>query len=262
MQIREKYLHMPPEVLWLNVSPKYNALSLPYLKYLDRFLHAACWNYCQEDDEPNSLDIAVSTLREYLDTLPNPIHLIGHSTAGLVGLLYARRYPEKVKSLTLLSVGVDPAIDWQAHYFTRLNLLPCSRALVLSQMVRELFGYQSEASIPTLESILQLDLDCAPSPHTLWSRVSIERGGCDVPMFVSGSENDTVVTIDAIRQWQEWLKPGDRIWECPGGRYFFHCFFPELLQEELMQFWAEVDLGISAQAGKCSLVPAYQHVSS
>ncbi|MEO1131337.1 MAG: alpha/beta hydrolase [Cyanobacteria bacterium J06639_1] len=261
MQIREKYVLMPPEVLWLNVSPEYTKLSHPYLQHLDRFLHVACWDYRQDDDEPNSLDIAVESLHEYLETLPEPIHLIGHSTAGLVGLLYARQHPENVKSLSLLSVGADPAIDWQAHYYTRLNLLPCSRQLVLSQMVRELFGRQSPQAISTIETVLQQDLDRSPSPHSLWSRASIEPGGCDVPMFVSGSENDTIITIDAIRQWQDFLKPSDRIWECPGGRYFFHCFFPQLLQEELMQFWAEVDVGAVWQTNVVQRTPACQRTS-
>ena len=135
MFIREKFVLNPPEVLWLNVSPRLKALSYPLLRCLDELRRVACWEYTQEQDEPNSLEVAVDMLHSYLQSLPHPVHLMGHSIAGVVGLLYARRYPENVKSLTLLSVGVQPAIDWQAHYYTRLKLLPCPRSFVLTQML-------------------------------------------------------------------------------------------------------------------------------
>lgn len=241
MLIRQKFVLNPPEVLWLNVSPRFKALSYPLLRCLDKLRHVACWEYMQEQDEPNSLEVAVDTLHDYLQSLPNPIHLIGHGTAGLVGLLYSRRYPANVKSLSLLSVGAQPAIDWQAHYYTRLNLLPCTRSFVLSQMVRELFGRQQESACKLLESLLQADLNLSPSPHSMWEISQVESGGCPVPMLVAGSQDDTVVTIKAIRDWLPWLKPGDRLWECQGGRYFFHRFYPELFAEELMNFWQGIE---------------------
>ncbi|MHC5733019.1 MAG: alpha/beta fold hydrolase, partial [Nostoc sp.] len=78
------------------------------------------------------------------------MHLIGHSTGGLLGLLYTRRYPEKVKSLTLLAVGADAALDWQAHYYTHRPFL--SRQKILTTMVYNLFGYQNEDTVKRLVS--------------------------------------------------------------------------------------------------------------
>ncbi|WP_017325432.1 alpha/beta fold hydrolase [Synechococcus sp. PCC 7336] len=245
MPVCESSIPYPPDVLWLNVSPRFIALSYPLLRCLDESRHAiACWEYAQGQDEPNSLEAAVDALHQYLQTLPGPVHAIGHSTAGLIGLLYARRHPQYVKSLTLLSVGVQPALDWQAHYYTRLNVLPCSRRFVLGQMVRELFGRQQGNACRMLETILQDDLDYSPSPHSMWKVAAVEEGGCNMPLFVAGSQDDTVVTPDSIRRWESWFKPGDRLWECPGGRYFFHRFYPELLRDQLLRFWTEVELGV------------------
>ncbi|MEL7083523.1 MAG: alpha/beta hydrolase [Cyanobacteria bacterium J06597_1] len=241
MHIRQQFVLNPPNVLWLNVSPRLKALSYPLLQCLDKHHNIACWEYTQGQDEPNSLEIAVDSLHDYLKTLPDPIHLIGHGIAGLVGLLYARLHPSKVASLSLLSVGALPAIDWQAHYYARLNLLPCSRSFVLSQMVRELFGRQQKSACKLLETLLQSDLDGSPSPHSMWKIARIPPGACPVPLFVSGSTDDTVVTIEGIRDWQPWFKPGDRLWECPGGRYFFHRFYPEILTTELESFWSSLE---------------------
>ena len=49
--------------------------------------------------------MAVELLHDFLTWRVRPLHLISHSTSGLVGLMYARRYPHKVSSLGLLAVG-------------------------------------------------------------------------------------------------------------------------------------------------------------
>jgi len=62
-------------------------------------------------DEASSLDVAVLLLHDYLKSCNRP-DLVGHSTGGCWGY-YARRYPETVKSLTLLGVGTYSAVDWK-----------------------------------------------------------------------------------------------------------------------------------------------------
>ena len=64
MFIRQEFVLNPPEVLWLNVSPRFKALSYPLLRYIDNVRNVACWEYSQEQDEANSLEIAVDTLHD------------------------------------------------------------------------------------------------------------------------------------------------------------------------------------------------------
>ena len=241
MIVNPSLIQNPPHVLWLNVSPRLKSLSYPLLKVLDKKSRIACWEYSHDVDEGNAIDIAVDVLHQYLKTLEQPVHLVGHSTAGLVGLLYSRQFPQQVKSLSLLSVGVYPAIDWQAHYYTQLRLLPCSRSCILRQMTKEIFGLQKEDAYQYLERILEDDLKYSPSPHSLWKIWSTNQGGCNVPMFIAGAKDDTILTMDAIRAWRFCLKPTDRIWECPQGRYFFHRFCPEQTSEALLSFWDSVE---------------------
>jgi|GEM_PF-2838428 len=97
-------------------------LSDPCRSFLPE--HYSCTFSCKSRLAiPTSLDAALVLLHDYLKEGDRPLHLLGHSTGGLLGLLYAHRYPERVRSLTLLSVGVHPAIDWQAHYYIQRQML-------------------------------------------------------------------------------------------------------------------------------------------
>lgn len=224
-----------PDVLWLNTSPSLQCFAQPLLGYLSRRLKVREWEYFQSQDEASSLDVAILLLHDYLKSCNQPVHLIGHSTGGLLGLLYSRLYPEKVKSLTLLAVGVHATIDWQAHYYAHLQLL--SRQKILTAMVYNLFGYQHEHTVKLLVTVLERDLDCSLSPHSLFQRLSIPPGGTPVPLLLCGSENDIAVELDDLQGWQPYLKEGDHIWLCEEGRHFFHFFKPQLVGEELLNFW-------------------------
>jgi pimeloyl-ACP methyl ester carboxylesterase len=230
-----------PDVLSLNVSPSLQVFDKPLLRYLSTKLVAARWEYSQSQDEPCSLDLAVTLLHDYLKSRNRPIHLIGHSMGGLLGLLYARRYPERVQSLTLLAVGVYPAINWQAHYYVHRQLFPFSREKIIAQMVESLFGDRYPKNCKKLAKVLEEDLDYSLSPHSLLKRISIEASGVDVPLMVCGSQDDVVVDPHLLQGWQFYLKKGDRLWQCPQGRHFFHCFYPQLVGEQILNFWQELE---------------------
>jgi pimeloyl-ACP methyl ester carboxylesterase len=242
-----------PDVLWLNASPSLQGFDRPLLKFLSRHTSIAHWQYCQTQDEPTCLEVALELLHEY--ARDRPLHLLGHSTSGLLGLLYARRYPAQVKSLTLLSVGIHPAIDWQSHYYVLLKLLPCSRQTILTQMVYNLFGYQSKPIRQNLVRTLERDLTNSLSPHSLFQQASIAPASVSVPLFVTGSQDDMVVDPQQIEGWRRWGVGADfqisrsldhnsvqpnRLWQCPSGRHFFHYFHPALVGEQILNFWTDL----------------------
>jgi len=234
------------DALWLNVSPSLKQLDNSLLSFLSRKTRIAEWEYRQTLDEPNSIFVAMSLLEEYLEKLSQPVHLLGHGTGGLLALLYTRRYPERVRSLTMLSVGVYPAIDWQSHYYFKLQMIPCSRYTILGMMVENLFGYHSGHLRRKFTRLLDQDLKTSLSSHNLYRQLKVFPGGVSVPMLVCGSANDVVIDVNSYQAWQTWLKPGDSLWLSPLGRYFFHYFYPESVGETILDYWESLCLSSAA----------------
>ncbi|MBE9138427.1 alpha/beta hydrolase [Nodosilinea sp. LEGE 07088] len=229
-----------PDALWLNASLSFERFDYKLLGCLARHVEVAQWAYRQTPDEPSCLDIAVTLLHDYLKGHNRPVHLMGHGTGGLVGLLYARQNPHRVKSLTLLSVGVNPMIDWQAHYYAQLERLPCPRSHLLTQMAYSLFGHQARPLVSGWVKLLEQDLLHSISPHSLLKRASLCPGSVAVPLLVCGGEEDAIIDLNQIRGWQPWLKTGDRIALFP-GRHFFHGVSPQPVAKRVLSFWEMTD---------------------
>ncbi|MEM6592089.1 MAG: alpha/beta hydrolase, partial [Cyanobacteria bacterium P01_C01_bin.73] len=213
------------------------------LHLLNRHAEIRCWEYSQTADEPCCFEKAIILLHDYLKQRPQPVHLIGHSLGGTLGLLYANRYPHRVKSLTLLSVGANPSVTWHAHYYALRALLPCSREMVLAQMVRLLFGAKSPEITARLAKCLARVLDSEIAPHSLVQRNVFDRGGVDAPLLVCHGAQDGILDAHTQAKWQQWLKPGDRRWQCPEGRHFFHHDRPQPLSQIVLDFWQHTNQG-------------------
>lgn len=227
-----------PSALWLNVSPALQGFDRPLLRYLSLNTTLAQWEYQQTLDEPVSLDTALVLLHDYLKQRDRPIHLLGHGTGGLLGLLYAQRHPERVRSLTLLSVGVHPAVDWQAHYYAQRRLLPCDQQKVLRQIVYGLLGCPPKDTVESFIKVLEQDLYRSLSPHSLYRSMSLLPISVSVPLLVCGSVDDAFIDANQLQGWQHHFQhPFSRLWICPGGRYFFHYFYSEQVSEQITHFW-------------------------
>lgn len=229
------------EALWINTNSSFKRFDGNIIRHLGKQKAIAYWEYQQAQDEASSLNVALVLLHDYLKSLPQSINLIGHGTGGLLALLYARRYPHKVRSLTLLGVGCHPAVDWQAHYYAMRKLLPCSQDIILSKMVQRLFGYQNNYNTKGLIEILKQDLNTSPSPHSLYQEARITPGGVSMPLMVCASGNDQIIDRNTFYGWLNYLKKVDVLWECPQGHHFFHYFCPQEVSTEVIKFWYSID---------------------
>ncbi|MCU0547819.1 MAG: alpha/beta hydrolase [Leptolyngbya sp. Prado105] len=227
------------DVVWVGASAGVIAFDRPLIKYLSRHKTIAFWQYEQTLDEASSFTGALELLHKYLEA-QEPIHLIGHGASGVVALLYARLYPDKVKSLTLLSVAAQPAITWHTHYYTQRKLLPCSRQQILGQMVRTLFGTRLPFHTQAFVALLDRDLETSPNPHSLYELVRVPKGGVNMPLLVCAANDDVIIDRRSHAQWSRLLKLDDRLWRCPDGKHFFHFFYPEQVGDELLQFWQSI----------------------
>ena len=227
--------------VWINANPSFKYFDGRIIRNLSQRVPVAYWEYQQQLDEASSLTIALTLLHDYLKSKSEPVNLIGHATGGLLGLLYARQYPHRVKSLTLLGVGYNPAIDWQTHYYQMRKLLPCSQEILLARMVQMMFGRQSRENVINLVKILKQDLLTAPTTHSLYQLDRVAPGGVSMPMMVCGSHDDGIVDRPALDRWQNCLKESDLLWMAPSGHHFFHYFFPEHTGRKIIKFWQKVD---------------------
>jgi pimeloyl-ACP methyl ester carboxylesterase len=184
---------------------------------------------------------ALSLLDDYLRSQSSPLHLIGHGLGGALGLLYSRLHPQRVKSLTLLSVGANPAVSWHAHYYALRNRLPCDRQLILMQMANLLFGTQSHTKTAGLAQLLEKVLDKELAPHSLADYQGIAPGGVEMPLLVCHGAHDVIVDAMAQSFWQPWLKTGDRLWTCPAGHHFFHHTHAPQTSTVILDFWQYTD---------------------
>ncbi|MBW4615296.1 MAG: alpha/beta hydrolase [Desmonostoc vinosum HA7617-LM4] len=225
------------DVLWLNASPILKRFDRPLLQYLAGYMQIAQWEYHQTKDEASSIEQSVALLHEFLESYPNPIHLAGHGLGGTIALTFARRFPKKVRSLTLLAVASQPANTWHAHYYFQRQLFTISREQVLANTVRSLFGNQSSHTTKKLVSVLDRDLEQSPSQHSLFKLFELPKGGVAMPMMVCGCVDDPIVSSTALHDWMNWLKPEDYLWECSQGHHFFHYFYPQQVGEQIISFW-------------------------
>lgn len=228
-----------PNGLWLCVNPYLNRFDRRLCAQLSQSTTVWNWMYQQTSDEPCCIETALSLLHDFLEQQAQPLHLIGHGLSGTIGLLYARQYPHHLKSLTLLSVGATPSINWQAHYYALRRLLPCDREIILVQMVRTLFGPQQMSHARCFAKLLERVLDMELTSHSLAIHTGLAKGGITVPLLVCRGENDTIIDPNAYQEWQQWLKPSDRLWTCPQGRHFFHHDDPKRCSQVILDFWQQ-----------------------
>ncbi len=254
-----KYMESQGEtVLWVSVSPSLKCFDVPLLRALmvNRTIAPAIapaiaesiapsiqqWDYEQTLDEACSFEEAIALLVSYLQGCDRPVHLAGHGLSGVVAMMATARCSEKVRSLALLGTAILPGLTWQAHYYLQRFMTPCSQSRILANCARSLWGPTSPYSIRSLVRVLEKDLLLAPSPHSLYEVRTLDSVEISVPKFVAGGEQDFVISPAVFHLWDEQMKPGDRLYEIPGGSHFFQVKFADDLARELIQFWTTQEM--------------------
>ena len=96
---------MPQDkVLWIDLQPTLHCLNKRVAQLLSRTFSVQRWSFQHDLDESCSVATVHDLLRQTLVASPEPMHLVGHGISGTVACLFAEKYPDLVKSLTLLSV--------------------------------------------------------------------------------------------------------------------------------------------------------------
>ncbi len=226
-----------PDIIGISTSQALRRFDLPLLRSLSRQYEIAQWEYCQDPDEAVDLNIAIATLHEYIQTCDKKVHLVGHGISGLLGWLYAKKYPERVSSITLLSVGINLATSWHSHYYEQRQIMGCSRDVMLMRTAFYLFGYRDKTMLTWLANLLQQDLDHSLIPHSLYAPLSIAPTVISTPTLICGATDDYVIGSNAYQNWYPHLKESDRLWLTPQGKHFFHYNQWQSVSNQIRSFW-------------------------
>ncbi len=227
--------------IWVSASPSLKYFHRRLLSNLSKVVKVEFWEYYQTLDEGSSIEGAVNLLQAYLSDLDAPVHLIGHGIGGAIALSYARSYPIKVASLTLLSVAVQPGINWHSYYYAQLQSLPLSRKCLLKSISGNLFPDTCARHVCDLVDRLERDLIEAPSNHSLFRLDILAEGGVEMPVMICGAQDDPVITSTDLSGWTNYLKPTDKIWQTPTGGHFFHHTHFELASDRIYRFWQQLE---------------------
>ncbi|MDJ0694843.1 alpha/beta hydrolase [Mastigocoleus sp. MO_188.B34] len=230
------------DAVWVSASPSLRCLSMPLIKRLLRYANISGWEYVQSKDEAACMDTAVELLHDYLQTRKSPVHLVGHGSGGAIALIFARQYPQFVKSLTLLSVATQPANTWHVNYYQQRQIYTLTKAEALFNTIQNMFR---EEPICTLQKLnpqklinqFDRDLENLPLKHSLFNIEKLPVGGVSMPLMICGGQVDPILSYLELYKWDEWLKPEDTVWKCPQGSHFFHYFYPDLVSKEISIFW-------------------------
>jgi pimeloyl-ACP methyl ester carboxylesterase len=225
------------DALWLTVTPSLSCFDQPLLQELSAQQRIANWQYRYGLDEGGCLENAIEMLNLYLTDRETPIHLISHGMGGILALLFAQRYPDKVQSLTLMGVAERPAVTWHAYYYVQRQTFPCSPQQILVRLVRNLLGDALPYPIGHLVAALRKDLEQGLSPHSVFALGAIAQGGVAMPLLICSATEDPIVHLSAVVDWNKWLKPEDELFWVSGKMHFFHYFHPESLSNRIQEFW-------------------------
>ncbi|MEK7990670.1 MAG: alpha/beta hydrolase [Thiotrichaceae bacterium] len=199
-----------------------------------------------------NIEQLASDIYEFTQALDLPaVHLVGHSLGGAVAMQFALNYPQKVRTLTLVSSAPAEGMAYLKPNFPHLRLTESSdfhhimQTLNLNRMSLQKTLSRMMPSIEPHEDgfVTLLDDAAHMSPEaivgfydalTTWS-VQDELGNLNLPVLVLWGSQDTIVEKAALERTVEALPQAQFVvWDNVGHAPQLEQ--PEAFQQLLLEF--------------------------
>lgn len=241
------------EILWIDLQPTLHCLNKRVAQLLSQTAHVRRWSFQHDLDESCSIETIHQLLYETLEASLEPVHLIGHGISGTISCLFAEKYPDLVKSLTLLSVDTLSSNHWSSHYLQMRSRLPCARKSILIHLSSMLFPQISPQASHAFPSLLVKCLDSEFIQGSILGHAPLDNLCVSgVPTLVLNGSDDFVVDSNSEIRWSQILKPGDRYHSVHHGRHFFQFDQASKTAQAITDFiamisdnWLDRDLNIN-----------------
>ena len=152
--------------------------------------------------------------------------------------MFARQYPQFVKSLTLLSVAAQPAKTWHVNYYQQRQIYTLSKAEALLNTLHNVFRDKFPCCLRNLIDHFYRDLDNLPLMHSLLQIQQLPLEKVSMPLMVCSGQIDMILGYADLHEWKKWLKPEDILWKCHQGGHFFPLFLSRNSQPADITFLA------------------------
>ena len=210
------------KILWIDLQPSLYCLFKRTAQNLDHHFEVKRWSFEHDLDESCDVDIVHSLLRQTIESSSTQVHLVGHGISGTIAHLYAQKNPERISSVSMLSVDTHSTNQWTNHYHSMRSQLPCSRFHILSHLSSLLVDRSSEQIRNIVTRLLARCLDNDFVYGSIIKSQKIENiNKANVPILVINGEKDFVVDKQSHDRWKNILKPGDCYQQISDGRHFF-----------------------------------------
>jgi 3-oxoadipate enol-lactonase len=196
-------------------------------------------------------DLVSDSLAILEQTCATPVHWVGLSTGGFVGMRIALRRPELFKSLTLMDTSAEPE-PWYKHLKYQgmfLVLRTLGAGVLMFRVMREMFGASSLRD-PSKAGMLRewRELMTKMDPHALIrfgkaifgrDNVLAELTKLVVPTLVMAGAEDKAIAPKYARHMADVI-PGARLKLVPGGGHLCTLEQPDTVNATLLSFLASV----------------------
>jgi pimeloyl-ACP methyl ester carboxylesterase len=183
------------------------------------------------DDFSHYFEDAAEDLRETLEHLQvDQVHLVGCSLGGLVGLLFAKKYPDRLRSLTLSGITADKPDNWVEMHAQDVQF---QRELMENSEFTNQLDLQHESD--WRQFIFRArDLDWYPFEYTS------DLNNISAPiLFMVGEGNKAEVATAAKYQS---IHSHIHVCVIPFASHLVHVEKPDMYTEVLLEFLSEVQI--------------------